>query len=187
MHFRNLLERIAAACGNLPTWAAAAPSPSRFACHLSPTAWGRGTAGQLSDIFSASAGGAPGTTANRVLIAKPQGVPDHPAGSALIQPLCQLDGDGVARLLADGIEQVGLDRQLVGAVAESHEGTLEGYAIGGRPHLHQAPCSEEICGTGPDHIGPAALRGALLNRGIEGFVEWSLHRRSPGWLHINDA
>src|SRR5688500_8649654 len=60
-----------------------------------------------------------------------------PGSSASVETLEQADGHGVAGVLVDRPPQVGLHRQLVGAVAERHEAALERVAVDRASHLHQ--------------------------------------------------
>src|SRR5262249_18383750 len=75
------------------------------------------------------------------------------AFEALFEPY----GDPVARLLADRLAQVGLDWQLVRAVAESHEGGPERPAVDGATDLHQPAGAEVLGRPGHDDVGPATL------------------------------
>ena len=99
-----------------------------------------------------------------------------PGGIAAVDPLLEADGHGVARLLADRPADVGLDGEHVGAVAQGHEGALEGVAVDRPPDLDQPPGAEELDLLGPDEIGPAALVGTLPQLGGELLV----HDRPPG-------
>src|SRR5215468_8381067 len=85
---------------------------------------------------------------------------------ALFEPY----GDPVARLLADRLAQVGLDWQLVRAVAESHEGGPERPAVDGATDLHQPAGAEVLGRPGHDDVGPATLARALLQCCREGLV-----------------
>ena len=90
-------------------------------------------------------------------------------------PFQQADGHGVAHLLADGLADVRLDRELVGAVAEGHERAAERVAVDGPAHLDQAAGAEERHRFGPHDVGPAALCLALP----QGRGELLVHDRLP--------
>src|SRR4029078_13634071 len=78
-----------------------------------------------------------------------------------LEPLLQDDGDCAARALADRPGDNGLPGQLVGAVAERHEGAAERVAVDGAAHLDQAAGAEELPRARPHDVGPSALLGAL--------------------------
>src|SRR5207248_11294140 len=65
-------------------------------------------------------------------------------GFSVFEPLLQADGHRVTDLLRDGHSQLGLDGQLVRAVAQGHEGALEGLAVDGAADLHQAAGAEVL-------------------------------------------
>src|SRR3989442_1300920 len=90
-----------------------------------------------------------------------------------------MDGHGVARLLRDGGAHVGLDGQLVGAVAEGHERAAERMAVDGAADLHQAAGAEVRGRTRHDHICPPALVRALLQRCRDLLTE--LAHRTASW------
>src|SRR5215469_16131451 len=85
---------------------------------------------------------------------------------ALLEPY----GDHVTRLLADRLAQVGLNWQLVRAVAERHEGGPERPAVDGASDLYQPVGAEVIGRPWHDDVGPAARARALLQCCREGFV-----------------
>ena len=74
------------------------------------------------------------------------------------------DDDGVPGLLADGLADLGLHRQLVRAVAHRHERAPERMAVDRPADLDEAAGAEERHRLGPDDVGPAALARALLQR-----------------------
>jgi hypothetical protein len=53
-----------------------------------------------------------------------------------------MDADGVTFLLVDQLTQLGLDRQLVRAVAEWHEGAAEGIPVDRSGDLDEASSAE---------------------------------------------
>ena len=63
------------------------------------------------------------------------------------------------------LPDLGLHRQLVGAVAQRHERALERLAVEGAAHLDQPAGAEELGRPGHHHVGPAALRRALAQLG----------------------
>src|ERR1700729_2079107 len=88
------------------------------------------------------------------------------------EALEQADGHGIAGLLPGELADLGLDRELVGAVAELHERAAEGMAIDCPAHLDQTAGAEERHRLRPYHVGPAALGLALAqDRG-----EFGVHR-----------
>ena len=91
------------------------------------------------------------------------------------EALLQADGHGVAGLLADDLADLGLDRKLVGAIAQGHERALERVAVNGPPHLDQAPGPEELHRLRPDQVRPAALGLAAHQGGGEFLVHLCLH------------
>src|SRR3954452_2366509 len=99
----------------------------------------------------------------------------HGAGSSAVETLFEDDGDAITFLLVDRPPQRRVDRQLVGAVAEGHERSLERATIDSSPHLHQAACPEELRRAGHHHVRPAALAGALLEGRCELLVQ-TAHR-----------
>jgi catechol 2,3-dioxygenase-like lactoylglutathione lyase family enzyme len=101
--------------------------------------------------------------------------PSTPDRSAA-DPLGEVDRDGVARLLAQRLAELGGERQLVGAVAERHERATERLAVDGAGDLHQASRAEEVSGPVGDDVGPPTARGALLEDRREGAVERVDHR-----------
>jgi hypothetical protein len=64
--------------------------------------------------------------------------------------------------LYDLLSDLGPDRQLVIAVAECHERTLERLAVHGAPHLNEAFRTEILGLTCHDDVGPSAFARALL-------------------------
>src|SRR5688572_19996237 len=103
------------------------------------------------------------------------------------EPLLEVDSHAVTRLLADRLADAGLDRQLVGSVAERHEGAGERVTIDGPLHLHQPPRPEERHRLRPHQIRPAPLAGALAELGGEPLVQVchglppSTGTTNPGW------
>ena len=55
-----------------------------------------------------------------------------------MEPLGDVDGDGVAGLFADGSLQVGCDWEFVGAVAERHERAFERLVVDRASDLDQS-------------------------------------------------
>jgi hypothetical protein len=68
-------------------------------------------------------------------------------GSSVIkgQPFLQANGHGVARFLHDRLPDIGLDRQLVGAVTHDHEGASERMTIDGSSDRNQPRRPEDLC------------------------------------------
>ena len=64
------------------------------------------------------------------------------ADRLLGQSLGERDHDVVPFGLADLLPELGLDRELVGAVSQRHEGTLSGLAVNGPADFHQSLGSE---------------------------------------------
>jgi len=56
----------------------------------------------------------------------------------LPESFAEVDPDRLAFVLVDELTEVGLDRQLVIAVAEGHEGAPEGVAVDGSSNFHKA-------------------------------------------------
>ena len=88
----------------------------------------------------------------------------HPRRLDRAAPQPALDGDGVARLLADRLARARLHRELVAAVAEGHERALERLVVDGAADLHEASRPEELGGALHDDVGPGSLVLALLQR-----------------------
>ena len=76
----------------------------------------------------------------------------------------EVHGHLVAVGLADGAADARGDGQLVGAVAERHEGTGEGFTVDGAGHLHQAPGAEDGGRVGQLDTGPGVARRAPCPR-----------------------
>ena len=58
--------------------------------------------------------------------------------SSVVESSFQPNGDSVSRLLGDRLAHVGLDRQLMSAISQRHEGTAERMAIDRAANLHKA-------------------------------------------------
>ena len=71
-------------------------------------------------------------------------------------------GDFVTGVFADCGSNRLFNGELVGAVAQSHEGTLEGEAVDFAFDLDQTTGGEELRGLGPYNVGPAAFLRARL-------------------------
>src|SRR6266536_5608524 len=74
---------------------------------------------------------------------------------------------GIARFLTDRLAHVGLHGQLLHAIAHGHEGAPKRVAIDLAADVDQPSGPEELDRFGPHHVGPAALRRALLERGFD--------------------
>src|SRR6187551_2884782 len=89
----------------------------------------------------------------------------------LPEPLGQVDVDRVALGLVDDIADVGLDGQLVRAIAQRHERAPERMPIDRAGDLDQTAGPEEVSAPVGYHVGPATLRGAFDKRRPERLVE----------------
>src|SRR6266545_3409620 len=96
-------------------------------------------------------------------------------GARSPDPLLEKNGHALSRLLADHLADLGLDRQLVPAVPEGHERTLERVAVDGAADLHQTSRAEVLDRLGPDEIGVSALVRTLLQAGGELLVQRCVH------------
>ena len=83
----------------------------------------------------------------------------------------EVHGDCLAGVLVDVCAEIGLDRQFVGAVAESHERASERMSVHGCYDLDEAAGAEVLGAPIGHEIGPAALGWALVQHGGEDLVE----------------
>src|SRR5438477_12988501 len=83
----------------------------------------------------------------------------------------QHHGHPLPRLLADRLANVGLHGELVGPVTHRHEGALEGVPVDGAAYLDEPGGAEELHRARHHDVGPASLRGALLQGRRESLVQ----------------
>src|SRR5205823_347436 len=107
-----------------------------------------------------------GPAAGRRVGAAPQDLDAGRAGLA-VDALVQSDRHRVTGFLSDRLAKVGLDRQLVGAIAHGHERAAERMTFHRASNLHEATGPEELDRVGHDKVGPTALVWALPQLGGE--------------------
>src|SRR5438132_6591101 len=91
--------------------------------------------------------------------------------SSVVEPLVQVDGHGLSRLLRDRVADVGFDGQLVGAVTHGHERAAEGMTVDLAADFHEATGAEVLGRLRHHDEGPSALVRALLQLGCELLVQ----------------
>ena len=72
------------------------------------------------------------------------------------------DRNGITHILTNGFPDIGSYRQLVGAISQSHERTLERMAIHCALYLDQPTGPKKLHRLRPDHVGPPGLVWTLL-------------------------
>src|ERR1700691_3197711 len=93
------------------------------------------------------------------------------------EPLFKRNGDAVAHLLADGLQDLAFYRQLVPSIAQRHKGTAKGNAVNLAARLDQPARPEKRHRLGPEDMRPATPGGTFLQLRGEGFVEHAAYAR----------